>query len=373
MIAESDLGQSFFYAPEDLGKPRAEVMCANLLELNPDDVQGNFVVQPIKDFIQTNWEDGFDLVIATNVDNEIALAVSEKARAKQVPVMLIRQYGLIGYIRIISNEVCVAEQKPYQVELQDLRLNAPFEELLAFANTFDLPSLPLESHSHVPYVVLLLQAMEAWKNGHDGKKPSGFAEKAEFKELIKGMALEFEKEVNFSEALKNAYFVHQSTDLPFNVQDIFEMAKIDDNNEKDPFWVCCSALKKFYEVNKRLPVSGTIPDMTAHTDSYLAMQKVYVDKAAEDLKQCQQILEDVCQERGLDASSAEYQEKLIVACKNAQYLQITMPKSFKEELDNFTPPEEFQWSLADPEECHAWYIACRCFEDFRVANGRCPG
>ena len=43
------------------------------------------------------------------------------------------------------------------------------------------------------------------------------------------------------------------------------------------------------------------------------------------------------------------------------------------EIQNFTPPEEFQWSLTDPEECNQWYIACRCFEDFRVAKGRCPG
>lgn len=43
-ITERDLGQSFFFSPDDLGQPRAEVMCANLLELNPDDVKGDFVV-----------------------------------------------------------------------------------------------------------------------------------------------------------------------------------------------------------------------------------------------------------------------------------------------------------------------------------------
>ena len=89
-ITERDLGQSFFYSPDDLGKPRAEAMCANLLELNPDDVKGNFVAQPIKEYVQTNWEDSFDLVIATNIDNEVALAVSEKAKVKQVPIILIR-------------------------------------------------------------------------------------------------------------------------------------------------------------------------------------------------------------------------------------------------------------------------------------------
>ena len=84
-------------------------MCANLLELNPEDVKGDFVVQPLADYLKTNWEDSFDLVIATNLDNNIMLEISERARAKHVPIVLIRQYGLIGYIRIIANEVCVAE------------------------------------------------------------------------------------------------------------------------------------------------------------------------------------------------------------------------------------------------------------------------
>lgn len=150
-----------------------------------------------------------------------------------------------------------------------------------------MAELPIEKHSHVPYVVVLLQAMEAWKASHDGKKPNGFAEKGEFKTLIKSMALEADKELNFDEAAKNAFYVHQPAKLPDSVQDIFELAKIDDKNEKDPFWVCCAALKRFYDANKRLPVSGTVPDMTASTDAFLAMQKVYFDKSVQDLKQCQ--------------------------------------------------------------------------------------
>jgi amyloid beta precursor protein binding protein 1 len=250
-------------------------------------------------------------VIATNLDNKVMLELSERARAKDVPIILIRQYGLIGYIRIIANEVCVAEQKPYKVELQDLRLNDPFEELMNYAMSFDLAALPIEKHSHVPYVVLLLQAMEAWKKGHDGQRPKNFAEKGQFKELLKSMALEADKEINFDEAAKNAFFMHQSPNLPDNVQEIFDIPKIDDAGEKDPFWVCCSVLKKFHGKNKRLPVSGTIPDMTSHTEYYLSLQKVYVEKSVEDLKECTAILEETVKERGIDSAKfPEYQEQL---------------------------------------------------------------
>ena len=103
-------------------------MCKNLLELNPDDVKGNYVDQSVDEFVKTEWQNNFDLVIATDIDNEIALYIAEKANGT-TPIVLIRQYGLIGYIRIILKEVAVAEQKKYQTKIQDLRLNAPFEEL----------------------------------------------------------------------------------------------------------------------------------------------------------------------------------------------------------------------------------------------------
>lgn len=260
-IEESDLGESFFYTPEDLGKPKAEIMCANLLELNPEDVKGNFVVQPIKDFVQTKWEDSFDLIIATNVDNNIALAVSEKAKVKEIPIILIRQYGFIGSIRIIASEVCVAEQKPYQVTMQDLRLNEPFPELLDYVKKFDLPALTDDKHAHVPYVAILIQAMEAWKAGHGGDPPKNFTEKQQFKDGIKKMARDYGQEVNFQEAIKEAFRIHQSTALSEEVKDIFTIAKIEDKSVKDPFWVGCCAVKRFYDANKRLPVMGVVPDM----------------------------------------------------------------------------------------------------------------
>jgi len=65
-----------------------------------------------------------------------------------------------------------------------MRLNAPFPELLAYVNNkdlFDMPSLDLELNSHVPFVVILLQAAELWRQEHEGKMPKKPAEKTEFK------------------------------------------------------------------------------------------------------------------------------------------------------------------------------------------------
>ena len=70
---------------------------------------------------------------------------------------------------------------------------------------------------HVPYVVILLQAAETWKKEHDGKMPKTFDEKKKFTEGIKGMAMEYSKQLNFQEAVNNAYKLFQDTELPYNL------------------------------------------------------------------------------------------------------------------------------------------------------------
>lgn len=64
----------------------------------------------------------------------------------------------------------------------------------------------MEVHSHVPYVIILLQALKIWKDSHDGQKPKSFAEKDEFKKFIKEkMAMKYYEENNFIEAVNNSY------------------------------------------------------------------------------------------------------------------------------------------------------------------------
>jgi amyloid beta precursor protein binding protein 1 len=40
-------------------------------------------------------------------------------------------------------------------------------------------------HGHVPYVLLLLHHLEEWKKSHDGKVPSVYKEKNEFRDLVR--------------------------------------------------------------------------------------------------------------------------------------------------------------------------------------------
>lgn len=105
-------------------------MCENLQELNPDDVKGKFENISVAEKLGENslWCMKYDLVLATDLNNQQALHASQKCREGQtkIPFVLIRQYGLFGSIRLDIDCHSVMEQKMYMVEQQDLRLNDPF-------------------------------------------------------------------------------------------------------------------------------------------------------------------------------------------------------------------------------------------------------
>ena len=59
--------------------------------------------------------DSFDLIIGCDLTSPQAIAVSKLCHEgpKKIPFVLLRQYGLIGTIRLDADEICVAEMKLY--------------------------------------------------------------------------------------------------------------------------------------------------------------------------------------------------------------------------------------------------------------------
>ena len=56
----------------------------------------------------------------------------------------------------------MVESKPDN-SLDDLRLTAPWSELEAYCAGVNFNTLTPEQHGHVPYIVILYQALQAWK------------------------------------------------------------------------------------------------------------------------------------------------------------------------------------------------------------------
>jgi amyloid beta precursor protein binding protein 1 len=72
------------------------------------------------------------------------------------------------------------------------------------SKTEGLEAMENDDHGHVPYLLLLAYYLEEWKKTHDGKVPSAYKEKQEFRDLVrKGMRTNTPEgsEENYEEAI----------------------------------------------------------------------------------------------------------------------------------------------------------------------------
>ena len=62
------------------------------------------------------------LIIACDIDDAEALRLSDICAAKNVPLLVLRQYGMVGYLRLQKPTNCIIEPKIAQVKFKDLRV-----------------------------------------------------------------------------------------------------------------------------------------------------------------------------------------------------------------------------------------------------------
>lgn len=185
---------------------------------------------------------------------------------------------MLGYLRVFKQENMIIESKTTEdVHKRDLRMAEPWPELLEYANSFKFDELEVVDHIHVPYAVILIQAANMWRAEHDGKLPKTFAEKGQFKEMVKKMNKHNGE--NFEEAVNVAWDLWKEA-MPYHLQAIMDDPKSQSSNET--FWLFVAALKQFWNEHKRLPVSGVVPDMISTSASYLGIQQLYIKRAEED-------------------------------------------------------------------------------------------
>jgi len=75
---------------------------------------------------------------------------------------------------------------------------------------------------------------------------------------------------NFREACNKAMLMY-SDNQDEDTLEVINDPRCDDAGKKGAFWVMCAALKRFHGEHKRLPVNGTIPDMTSTPEYYIAL------------------------------------------------------------------------------------------------------
>ena len=131
--------------------------------MNPD-VQGAYLNQNIEQTLQDdpNFLNNFNLVITSNLHMSSCYLVSSRCWAQSIPLVVVRTYGLIAYCRVQVKEHDIIESKSDALK-HDLRLNQPFPELVEHSLSFDLKEQAKIDHVHTPFIVILVQALNIWK------------------------------------------------------------------------------------------------------------------------------------------------------------------------------------------------------------------
>ena len=264
----------------------------------------------------------------------------------------------------------------------------PFPTLAEFCRKVDLDALSDVDHAHVPFAVVLFHYLEKWRAAHAGKGPANFKEKQEFKNTVtagirtrsdpgnEGIPLD---EENFEEAVAAANTALNMPTIPDNIERIF--AKLEDTPLKETsskFWIMINALKVFVDANKVLPLRGSVPDMVSDSDSYIALQTVYVQKAKADFTAVSATVQETLTSLGREATEiSEFELKTF--CKNAGFLELIQTRSLADERAGTDTAQDqygnasFEGWVLECEEDHLWYVLLRAVDVFKGQHGHYPG
>ena len=134
VVAERDCSASFFMTTDDVGKNKAKVACSLLAELNPD-VCGSYSELNVADILTSanggSYIRDFSLVVASNLEEELLIKLSDLCAAEDVHLVSVRAYGMIGSCRLQYTKHQIIESKP-SPDIPDLRILNPFKELAAY-------------------------------------------------------------------------------------------------------------------------------------------------------------------------------------------------------------------------------------------------
>ncbi len=341
-------------------------------------------------------------MIATQIPDHDLTPLGRACWERSIPLVVVRAYGFLGTVRLALRDHCIVESNPDNAETAiDLRLATPFPALQArlAALARALPDMEPAAIGHLPYPVLLFAALERWRAAHAGAAPCTFAEKEAFKASIKLLphARDGAGDLreNFSEATREYYRAYKEYELTPELREVLADPRAASTASDTPsFWVLAAALRDFMTAAAAaaaagagagagaglpsdsaalLPVSGTLPDMTASTDAFLELQRLYADKAAADVAALAELAAARCAAAG-QAPSAVDMDTVRRFCKNAARLQVLRCRSLEEEAGVPSADIADAFMLDERQHCPMrWYVMLRASDAFLHAQGRSPG
>lgn len=155
------------------------------------------------------------------------------SRQNKTPLVEVHSAGFYAYFRVhLPGAFPIVDTHPDSTATTDLRLLTPWDELTALADelTADIDGLNNHEHGHLPYVVILLHYLKAWRDAHDGANPSTYAEKVAFRKMVADAARTNTPEggeENFDEAVAAVLKTISPPSLPSSVKHVFDYQHAD--------------------------------------------------------------------------------------------------------------------------------------------------
>ncbi|OQR68638.1 NEDD8-activating enzyme E1 regulatory subunit-like [Tropilaelaps mercedesae] len=382
-VSGEDVGKNFFLTKDCIGANRGEAACKLLAELNPH-VRGHVIDEDCDSLLVTNPQEfsRFSVVVATGLPESTLLKLSRRLHEERVPLLVCRAYGQIGYLRLQTPEHTIVEARPDN-DFDDLRITAPFAGLREYVNSVKLDQLDKAKHAHVPYVVILLKALDRWweKNGAD-KLPS--SRDKDLRDIINSMRYKVDpndttphvEPLNFDQTLKSLGRCLRPVYVPAEVKALFTDPACENlTPESAPFWIMVRALRDFVKVHGYLPVRGAIPDMVSDTESYVQLASVYKREADAHVEEVWKMVGDLITELAKPQGTiCEHDVRIL--CRNAHTLAVIRTRPLFEELEcpnaQYVNQKLQDTSLVEEPDI-IYYVLLRAVDRFYEELRRYPG
>lgn len=365
VVAEEDVGSNFFLEPSSVGQSRAQC-CSHLLqELNPD-VNGDYVDENVDSLLVNNPEffKNFDLVVGTALSEKTIVTLSNKLWDLNIPFLVCRSVGFIASARLQVREHCIVESHPDNRQT-DLRLEEPFPALI---DHFE--SVPLSPK--IPWLIVLYKFLKDWAKDKPHPIPKNYKEKSELRDLIRG-GMEKDEE-NYEEAIKAVNSSFSGGRPSGSLRKLLEDPQcLNLKKESKPFWILVRALKDF-EANEGhgwLPLPGILPDMTAETAFYIALQNVYRNQALADADAIYRRIQHLLKEVNLPCDVIT-EKDVRQFCREAANIAVIRGTKIADEYDKSYKCPAFGDCLEVPGTLIEHYVALRAMERFHSEHGCLP-
>jgi len=381
-LTGEDAGNNFFLDPDCIGGSRGEVAMRLLLEMNHE-VRGDCVQETLETVLENNptFFSSFSLVISCGLPEKSLLSLSKILWKDNIPLLVVKTLGFLGYIRLQVREHQIVETHPDN-RTADLRLDSLWPELATWLENeaARMNTMTRQQHGHTPYPVILHKFLKEWRADHNGNIPANYKEKKEFKQIIRTGLLKRENnsevdedEENFEEAMRAVNTVITQTSIPSNTTTILnDDCSTNINNKSNSFWVIANAVKKFVDIEKRLPVEGLLPDMFSDSARYVELHNIYRERAHQDiqivLKNVQALVESSNVPRDL-VSEPDVRR----FCRESRYLKLERGCSLETEYSGAGCRNSLQAGLEDPDSDALYYLVLRAVDRYTSEYGCVPG